>query len=352
MKKTALITMAVIAGAALSGCGTAEDPLGMDNQDPTERVEQPEPVEQPTGVQALSLPSDCTLNYLNAGNSKWTATGKPIVNTGGEHVDDVVVVAEIMRNGTVVGVEDLGPFTVNAERSTMNVGVPLDRTWPIDPSLDSCRLTLAESGAPPAIGWRTSAAAASEPSEMEATDEVGASSAFYPVLGDGAVRIREAPYRTAGVIGSVPTGDAVKVVCTAQGDPVQQDNGIDNRQWNYITSPLVGWVPDAFTDVGGVVAPQPVCDEIPEPAPVAPEDAVAAETGDVAGSSPATGPSISAGAQHFLDNFGEFVTPEICYEVNSLNRYIVFSNINVAVIYQGGRGYSDKHLAEAFNAAC
>ncbi len=97
----------------------------------------------------------------------------------------------------------------------------------------------------------------------EATDETN-TSATYPTLGSGVLDVRVAPFLSADAVGFVPAGDSVQVVCTAQGDPVRQGNGIDNRQWNYITFPFEGFIPDAVVDAGGVTAPQPECSSIPE----------------------------------------------------------------------------------------
>ncbi len=62
--------------------------------------------------------------------------------------------------------------------------------------------------------------------------------------------------------------------------------------------------------------------------------------------------NLSDEAQHFLANYDEFVTPEVCSAVATVNRYTVFSNINVSVLMQGGYGYSNEALNEAFTAAC
>lgn len=99
----------------------------------------------------------------------------------------------------------------------------------------------------------------------QAIETDNAAAATYAVLGVSPLQVLEAPYLSSRSVGEVSPGDGVRVECTAQGEAVTQDNGIDNRQWNYITAPFTGYVPDAFIDSGGVVAPQPECEFVPPP---------------------------------------------------------------------------------------
>ena len=69
------------------------------------------------------------------------------------------------------------------------------------------------------------------------------------VLADPTLSVRSRPDTLAEVVGTVQLGDTVDVTCSASSEPVNGPDGQSNPFWSLITSPVEGWVSNAFLAV-------------------------------------------------------------------------------------------------------
>jgi hypothetical protein len=93
-----------------------------------------------------------------------------------------------------------------------------------------------------------------------------AQAAVFQVVGTGGtLHIRTAPTLGAPIIGSLPDGTAVNIVCQTRGDQVG-----GSTMWDAIDQPTNGYIADWYTTTPNVNAPSPglpSCPQPPQPQP-------------------------------------------------------------------------------------
>ena len=77
----------------------------------------------------------------------------------------------------------------------------------------------------------------------------------YPLDNGAYVYVHTNTQIASGHSGTIYPGGTVDVVCSVVGDNVTTRNG-ESSNWDYVTSPAVGWVADVFVDTGGGIPPR------------------------------------------------------------------------------------------------
>ena len=86
----------------------------------------------------------------------------------------------------------------------------------------------------------------------------------YALRVDEALTVREGPGTQFAAIGSVPASDPVTVVCSSEGEPIRDPDGVLVARWDRISSPAAGYVAGAFVDTGGVDPDVEACQFVPK----------------------------------------------------------------------------------------
>jgi hypothetical protein len=68
--------------------------------------------------------------------------------------------------------------------------------------------------------------------------------------------IHSGPHVAGTVLGRVSPTGTVAVVCSVSGDFVDPVHWASTSDWDYITSPMPGWVSDALINTNGATAPR------------------------------------------------------------------------------------------------
>lgn len=82
---------------------------------------------------------------------------------------------------------------------------------------------------------------------------------LYEVFWDDGVTVHTGPRRATASVTWLPEGTVVHVACRTRGDAAPTANGKTTTWWDWIDSPVSGYITDARIDTGGYPPSVPLC---------------------------------------------------------------------------------------------